>query len=125
MKYYLYSGNRLSDGVVIYRGHEAGWSPSPLGLIPFSEEEVSGDRSRTLALLLSAEEARGEVVDPYRIEVSEDEALGTLTPEKRREQIRLQGPSARSVPLLSSAPPDDSRDAGSELGHRLFLEKGA
>ena len=125
MKYYLYSGNRLSDGVVIYRGHEAGWSRSPLGLIPFSEEDISGDRSRPLALLLSAEEARGEVVGPYRIEVSEDETLGTLTPEKRREQIRLRGPSARSVPLLSDGPPLSSRDASAELGRGVFLEKGA
>ena len=125
MKYYLYSGNRLSDGVVIYRGHEAGWSPSPAGLIPFSEEEVSGDRSRTLALLLSAEEARGEVVDPYRIEVREAEATGALTPEKRREQIRLRGPSARSAPLLADAPPLGARDASAELGHGVLLEKGA
>ncbi len=65
------------------------------GLIETSE--VAADDARADALLAMAETdaaARHEVVDPYLIDVEEEEG-GSLRPTKYREAIRCLGPTNR------------------------------
>ncbi|MEM9177658.1 MAG: DUF2849 domain-containing protein [Myxococcota bacterium] len=88
--------SHLGSGRVMFlaRGSSEG-SVSWGGLIETSE--VAADEERAAALLALAEadaNARHEVVDPYLIDVEEEED-GRLRPTKWREAIRCLGPTIR------------------------------
>ena len=84
----IVTANRLADGRVVYLG-EQGWSTH------IGEAEVAGSAAAAAALLELAQRAvaEREVVDPYLIEVVEEE--GILRPARRRERIRGAGPTVR------------------------------
>ncbi|MFI4986356.1 MAG: DUF2849 domain-containing protein [Alphaproteobacteria bacterium] len=78
--------NRLRDGRAVYRS-ASGWSRH------LAEAQVAGSEAEAEALLALAKRsiAANEVVDPYLIDVVEEE--GRLVPARRRERIRARGPT--------------------------------
>lgn len=84
----IVTANRLADGRVVFLG-ERGWSAH------IGEATVAGSEAAAVALLELAQRAvaEREVVDPYLIEVVEEE--GMLRPARRRERIRSTGPTVR------------------------------
>ena len=85
----IVTSNRLADGRVVYLG-ERGWSTH------IGEAAVAGSEAAAAALLELGQRAVSarEVVDPYLIEVIEEE--GGLRPARRRERIRSAGPTVRA-----------------------------
>ncbi|MAG34426.1 MAG: hypothetical protein CL908_26445 [Deltaproteobacteria bacterium] len=87
--------SRLSDGVVVFLSEPVGtdaveWVTQLEGAL------VSADDARAGELLSLAEADAGErheIVDPYLIDVEEED--GKLRPTKYREAIRCLGPTIR------------------------------
>ena len=82
----IVTANRLKDGRAVYL-REGGWSES------LEDAQVAGSAAAAQALLAAAERsaAANEVVAPYLIEVIDER--GRLTPARRRERIRAEGPT--------------------------------
>ena len=81
------TGNRLSDGVVIFLGEDGSWTTKiDLARIANGEDEAS-----LLEDFAKAAEKARLVVNPYLIEVVEDS--GTFKPVRYRERLRAYGPS--------------------------------
>lgn len=78
------TANRLTDGRVIYRTSEGQWSTEILDAQQLSDEDAK-------ALLPVAESEFGVAVGPYIIDLEDNSPAGQ---KWRRENIRLQGPSA-------------------------------
>lgn len=88
--------SRLSDGLVVFLA-TAGSADDLRWELRLEAAELATDDDRAAALLARAEAdaaARHEVVDPYLIEVEEQE--GQLRPTKYREAIRCLGPTIRT-----------------------------
>ncbi|PIW26667.1 MAG: DUF2849 domain-containing protein [Rhodospirillales bacterium CG15_BIG_FIL_POST_REV_8_21_14_020_66_15] len=81
------TGNRLSDGLVIFLGEDGGWTPK----IDLARVAGTEDEAGLLEDLAKAAEKARLVVAPYLIEVTED--AGTLKPVRYRERLRAYGPS--------------------------------
>jgi hypothetical protein len=81
------TGNRLSDGLVIFLGEDGGWTSK----IDLARVAASEDDAKLLEDLAKAAEKARLVVNPYLIEVSEDQ--GVLKPVRYRERLRAYGPS--------------------------------
>ena len=80
------TGNRLTDGVVVFLTNEDQWSEEIASAAHFSDED-SAD------VLAAAQRRTGEIADVYLIDVDGDGA-----PAGRaaiRETIRARGPSVR------------------------------
>lgn len=84
------TANRLTDGRVIYRTAEAGWSTRFEDAHPLTDEESE-------ALLATAEADSGIAVGPYLIELGEGAPAGQ---KWRREGIRIGGPSSGTTRLI-------------------------
>lgn len=82
------TGNRLSDGRVVFLG-TSGWVEDiQAATLATSEPEV-----RALEALGRQAEAVNEVVGPYLVEVVRE--AGRIRPSRLREHLRTQGPSIR------------------------------
>jgi len=83
------SANRLSDGLVVYLASDDSWSEW------ISRGEIATDEAAADGLLARAKLAEENriVLDPYLVEVAEDD--GEFLPTKYREFIRATGPSVR------------------------------
>jgi hypothetical protein len=81
------TGNRLSDGIVIFLGEDGGWT-SKIDAARVADTDADAKLLEDLAK--AAEKAR-LVVGPYLIEVAED--AGSLKPVRYRERLRAYGPS--------------------------------
>ncbi len=87
------TANRLTDGRVIYRTANAGWSTD------FSDAQpLSGAEAETA--LAAAERDTSIVVGPYLIELGESAPAGQ---KWRREGIRVDGPTSGTNRLIESA----------------------
>jgi Protein of unknown function (DUF2849) len=86
------SANRLSDGVVVYLGHDSSWVER------LSEAKIFSSKVQADAELLAAQgdAKRNLVVEPCLVEVREDQ--GSLRPTTLREAIRAQGPTIDFLP---------------------------
>lgn len=87
--------SRLSDGLVVFLTEQGRGQVSWVSYL--SQAEQASDESRAATLLAMAEadaEARHEIVDPYLIDVEEQD--GELRPTKYREAIRCLGPTIRT-----------------------------
>ncbi len=85
------TANRLTDGRVVYRTIDEGWSENATQALRLTPENAE-------TALASALEDQLIVVDPYLIDITGD--VGDFTPTGRkhvREAIRLTGPSAGST----------------------------
>jgi len=88
------TANRLTDGRVVYRAEDGGWTPE-LDRAALFEAGEPADRALDAALrdvLL--------VVGPYLIEVEEGAPAGRT---RVRETIRLAGPSAGTTKAANEA----------------------
>jgi hypothetical protein len=82
--------NRLEDGRVVFMTGDAAWSDSiNAGCLIFDEPESA----RLLDIALESER-NCEVIDPYLIDVCEEN--GVRTPTSYREQIRATGPTVQT-----------------------------
>lgn len=84
------TGNRLIDGVVVYRTADGAWSPT------FGDATVFAVGTDADGALAEAKDdiARRLVVGVYLFEV--DQREGGLEPVRVREVIRAKGPSIRT-----------------------------
>lgn len=87
--------SRLSDGIVVFlskaSAESVAWTPR------LENAEVAADDARAAELLGFVEadaKTQTEVVDPYLIDVEEQD--GQLRPTKYREMIRCLGPTIRT-----------------------------
>ncbi|MGO8868100.1 MAG: DUF2849 domain-containing protein [Alphaproteobacteria bacterium] len=82
----IVTANRLNDGRTVYL-REGDWSES------LEDAQLAGSAAAAQAHWAAAERsaAANEVVAPYLIEVVEES--GRLTPARRRERIRAEGPT--------------------------------
>lgn len=81
------TGNRLTDGIVVYLTPADDWSPA------IAESLVCADEAATEAAMVTAARAEAElqqVVAPYPIDVATDDGIRPL---RYREAIRAFGPS--------------------------------
>lgn len=86
------TANRLTDGIVVYAGHDGAWTSR------FGEAKVFEAKAETEAGLLAAQNdaKRNLVVEPCLIDVA-DEASGRR-PLTLRELIRARGPTIDFLP---------------------------
>ena len=87
------TANRLTDGRVIYRTAEGGWSSALTDAVRLDEEAAKD-------VLIAAEAESGIAVGPYLIDL---DASGPAGQKWRRESIRLAGPSAGTTQLLKAS----------------------
>ncbi len=85
----IVTANRLEDGLVVYLTAAGGWSES----IAESCVALSEQDGAELLSLVDGNGAGAAVVDPYLVEVSEEE--GAIRPLDLRETIRARGPTVR------------------------------
>jgi len=83
------TANDLSTGLVVYLAADDGWTER------LAESRVAATETESAALLerAKAPEVRWSVIDPYLIDVAEED--GQLKPVRYRERIRALGPSIR------------------------------
>jgi len=85
------TANRLTDGRVVYRTPDQGWSENAdeaVRLLPDAQDAALAEASRDVL----------HVVGPYLIEIDADENAFTPSGRKHvRESIRLSGPTAGST----------------------------
>jgi hypothetical protein len=83
------TGNRLSDGVVVYLDAAGGWSEW------IAEARVAEDDAAAAEILRNAEHPAQavRVIAPYLIDVIIED--GRLRAESKRETIRATGPTVR------------------------------
>ena len=81
------TGNRLSDGLVIFLGEDGAWTSKIDMARVASDENVAA----LLEDLAKASEKARLVVGPYLIEVADEG--GALKPVRYRERLRAYGPS--------------------------------
>jgi hypothetical protein len=81
------TGNRLTDGAVVYRTADAGWSSD----ISIAAVATTAEHAKTL--LAAAQSDYVNAVDPY---VAPVELGEKIVPGNLRERIRLAGPT---IPL--------------------------
>lgn len=84
------TANRLTDGRVIYRTAQAGWST-----LFEQAQALTDDEAETLLAVAEAE--FGIAVGPYLIELGEHAPAGQ---KWRREGIRIDGPSSGTTRLI-------------------------
>jgi len=89
------TGNRLSDGAVIFRTENGGWSTLLTGAATASSETAAAQ------LLAAAERdaARAIVVGPYLFAVTDKD--GVLQAVTLRERIRAAGPTVVEAGLAA------------------------
>lgn len=80
------TGNRLSDGAVVYLNDNDQWTTRIADAARFEDED-------TAAVLEAALSRTGEIADAYVIEVTENAAPAGR--EALRETIRTAGPTVR------------------------------
>jgi hypothetical protein len=81
------TGNRLSDGIVVFLDFEGAWSETLAeAVVARSPDEVRALKDRG-----AYDAARNVVVEPCLIEVRE--TAGGLLPIRYRERVRATGPS--------------------------------
>ncbi len=83
----MVTANRLGDGLVVYLDRGGGWSKR------IADGRVASDDADAAALMTVAEAAAAacQVVEPYLIDVTDDD--GSVRPLRHRERIRAQGPT--------------------------------
>lgn len=93
------TANRLTDGRVVFRTAEGGWSLS------LAQAAFSGSDAEAAAALDAGlrDQARQIIVDPYLVDV--DHSGPSPRPAKLREAIRAFGPTIAYAPaaLLEAA----------------------
>lgn len=89
MSFQIVTANRLRDGAVVYLSRTLGWSER---IADSRLCDGAEDRDRLLAVATRAV-TRCEIVDPYAVDVVEDG--DSIRPLRRREAIRVSGPSIR------------------------------
>ena len=96
----VFTGNRLTDGIVVFLDDAGGWTEtvSESRLIASAEDEAAATEV--------AEKASDDAVvaDPYLIEVTQEK--GEIRPVRYRERIRAYGPPVH--PDFIKAPPADA-----------------
>lgn len=87
MTLHIITGNRLTDGVVVFLAKDGGWTEMLAGSrVIENDEELA--QMKTLA---DAAAKAAIVVEPYPIGVTRDG--GDIRPVRYRERIRAYGPS--------------------------------
>ncbi len=81
------TGNRLSDGAVVYLNDEDQWTENFADAARFADEDSD-------AVLAAAQARAGEIADAYLIDVDDKGALAGRTVV--RETIRTLGPTVRA-----------------------------
>lgn len=84
------TANRLTDGRVVYRTPDKGWSADPQAALRLDEDSADAVLDEALRDILS-------VVGPYLIEVSDAAGFEPAGRKRVRETIRETGPSAGST----------------------------
>ena len=88
-KSWAITAHRLTDGTVVYRGPDGGWSESVRGACVFTEREKAD-----AALADAEKDIQAQIViGVYLFEVAPD--AETAAPASVREQIRAKGPTVR------------------------------
>ena len=82
----VFTGNRLTDGIVVYLSREGDWSELLADGFAFS----GGKPEARMTALAEAAAEGAVIVDPYPIEVSK--VGGEIRPVRYRERIRAFGP---------------------------------
>ena len=82
----VFTGNRLTDGIVVYLSWEGDWSELLADGFAFS----GGKPEARMTVLAEAAAEGAAVVDPYPIEVRQ--VGGKIRPVRYRERIRAFGP---------------------------------
>ncbi len=83
----VFTGNRVSDGIVVFMDGDGGWTEA----IPQSGLIANDETLARMTEWAETATADAVVVDPYAIEVLDD---GTkIRPVRYRERIRAYGPS--------------------------------
>ncbi len=94
----VFTGNRVSDGIVVFMTAEGGWTErvAASGVLS-GQAEVERMTGVAAAAAVSA-----VVIDPYLIEVTVEN--GGIRPVRYRERIRAYGPSIHPDFAKGSAP---------------------
>ncbi len=87
------TANRLTDGRVIYRTADGGWSSELADAVRLDDETAK-------SVLAAAEAESGIAVGAYLIDLDE---RGPAGQKWRRESIRLAGPSAGTTQFLKAS----------------------
>lgn len=87
MALHIITGNRLSDGLVVFLAEHGGWSES----LAASRVIATDNELAQVKALADAAAKAAIVVDPYAIDVVRDG--GAIRPVRYRERIRAFGPS--------------------------------
>lgn len=84
------TANDLSTGLVVYLAADRGWTER------IEESRIATTDAESQNLLAEADSVaiRWSVVDPYLIEVTDED--GAVLPVRYRERIRALGPSIRT-----------------------------
>ncbi len=86
MALHIITGNRLTDGVVVFLAKDGGWSESLA-----ASRVIEDDELPQMKALADAAAKAAIVVEPYPIDVTRDG--GDIRPVRYRERIRAYGPS--------------------------------
>lgn len=81
------SGNRLSDGRVVFLAPDGAWT----GTIAGAQLARRPEEAAELEQIGAAAKAANIIVDPYLVEVEETDA--GLAPVRLRERLRIEGPT--------------------------------
>jgi len=87
MPLHIVTGNRLSDGVVVFLAKDGGWTET----LADSRVIENDEELAQMKALADAAAKAAIVVEPYPIDVARDG--GDIRPVRYRERIRAYGPS--------------------------------
>ncbi|MBI1986114.1 MAG: DUF2849 domain-containing protein [Rhodospirillales bacterium] len=87
MTLHIITGNRLTDGVVVFLATDGGWTET----LASSRVIENDDELAQMKALADAAAKAAIVVEPYPIDVTRDG--GEIRPVRYRERIRAYGPS--------------------------------
>jgi len=92
LKLEIVSANRLTDGRVVYLSHGDRWSDK----IVDGRTAKNGEESTALLAEAEVSVAKGLIVAPYLVTISDDN--GAFTAMRLRERIRQFGPERYQTP---------------------------
>lgn len=96
----IFTGNRLTDGLVVFLAEDGGWSEN----LAASRVIENEDEFSQMKALADAAAKAAIVIEPYPIDVARDGR--EIRPVRYRERIRAFGPSIH---------PDFAKQAGASV----------
>lgn len=113
--------SRLTDGRVVFLAPAGPTGPRWVETIADGVLATSKDEANALLAAAQAAEVANVVVEPYLIEVTEQD--GRRRPVAWREVIRAEGPTVRTDGAPADRAEDSPQDAGPAVGNGRFSQR--